>query len=356
MQIAPQPANAALSLEYPLPDLPAPGTAKQVRTGVFWLRMPLPFALKHINLWLLEDGTGWTIVDCGLGTDTTRTLWEQIFAGGLDGRPARRLIVTHCHPDHIGLAAWLCEKFGLKPCMTSSEYVHAHAVYHRVGGTDHAALRTLHERHGLDGARLDALRSRADHYRRGVPSLPNAFERIKHEEQIVIGENAWRVIVGHGHSPEHAALYCESLGVLIAGDMLLPRISTNVSVWPMEPEGDPLGEFLTSLERFGELPADTLVLPSHGLPFRGMHHRIAELNRHHQTRLDRLIAVCERPSTAAELLPQLFERNFDDYHLVFAMGETIAHLNHLMHRGVLKRGENPDGIHRFVRRPLMAKA
>lgn len=356
MQIAPQSVNAALSLEYPLPDLPAPGTVKQVRTGVFWLRMPLPFALEHINLWLLEDGTGWTIIDCGLGTDTTRTLWEQIFAGGLNGRPVRRLIVTHCHPDHIGLAAWLCEKFGLKPCMTSSEYVHAHAVYHRVAGTDHAALRILHERHGLDGARLDALSSRADPYRRGVPTLPNAYERIKDGERLVIGEYAWRVIVGHGHSPAHAALYCEKLGVLIAGDMLLPRISTNVSVWPMEPEGDPLGEFLASLDHFGELAADTLVLPSHGLPFRGMHHRIAELKRHHQTRLDRLIAVCERPSTAAELLPHLFQRKFDDYHLVFAMGETIAHLNHLMHRGVFKRGERPDGIHRFVRRPLVAGA
>ena len=351
MQLASQAAKPSPPLDYPIRDLPPPGSSRQVSAGVFWLRMPLPFALEHINLWLLEDGAGWTIVDCGLGTDTTRALWERIFEGCFDGRVVKRLVVTHCHPDHIGLAAWLCEKFGLKPCMTYSEYVHAHAVYHRVGGTDHAALHALHARHGLDGARLDALETLADHYRRGVPALPNTFERIKDGEQIVIGENSWRVIAGHGHSPEHAALYCERLGVLISGDMLLPRISTNVSVWPMEPDGDPLGEFLTSLERFSELPEDTLVLPSHGLPFRGMHSRITALNQHHRTRLDKLIDMCERPSSAAEVLPQLFERDFDGYHLVFAMGEAIAHLNHLMHRGVLKRTETPDGIHRFVRCP-----
>ncbi len=221
----------------------------------------------------------------------------------------------------------------------------------RVGGTDYPALHALHARHGLDPERLDALKSLEDHYRRGVPSLPDAYQRITHGEQMVIGANPWRIIVGHGHSPEHAALYCGKLGVLISGDMLLPRISTNVSVWPMEPDGDPVGEFLDSLMRFSALSSDTLVLPSHGLPFLGMKERIAELERHHRSRLDRLAAVCGRPRTAAELLPEMFDRKLDDHQVIFAMGETIAHLNYLMRRGALERVDDADGIHRFVRGP-----
>ncbi|OGA38873.1 MAG: hypothetical protein A3G24_07740 [Betaproteobacteria bacterium RIFCSPLOWO2_12_FULL_62_13] len=350
MQAARQSWRATPSLSYPFRDAPALGATKQVAAGVFWVRMPLPFALEHVNLWLLGDGDGWTIVDCGLGTATTRELWEQVLAGCLDRRPVQRLIVTHCHPDHIGLAAWLCEKFGLSPWMTYSEYAHAHAVYHRVAGANHAALHTLHQRHGLDPARLGALNSHEGHYRRGVPSLPEAYRRIRHGERLIAGQNTWRVIVGHGHSPEHAALYCDKLGVLISGDMLLPRISTNVSVWPMEPDGDPVGEFLDSLEQFKELPPDTLVLPSHGLPFQGMRARIAELDCHHRSRLERLTAVCGRPQTAAEVLPELFDRKLDDYHVVFAMGEAIAHLNHLMRCGTLDRVDDANGVYRFVRR------
>ncbi len=349
MQSARHP-NKPPSLAYPFRDAPVSGTARQVAAGVFWLRMPLPFALDHINLWLLADGEGWTVVDAGLGTNATRELWEEIFATRLDGLPVKRLVVTHCHPDHIGLAAWLCEKLGLRPWMTNSEYVHAHAVYHRIGGADPGALHALHQRHGLDPVRLDGLKSRENHYRRGVPALPDAYHRMRHGQQIAIGQNTWRVLVGYGHSPEHAALYCDKLGVLISGDMLLPRISTNVSVWPMEPDGDPVGEFLASLGSFNELPSDTLVLPSHGLPFQGMRERIAELDRHHRLRLDRLTAVCARPQTAAEVLPELFDRKLDDYHVVFAMGEAIAHLNYLMRRGTVERVDDARGVHRFVRR------
>lgn len=351
MRLASQPTQGG-SLEYLFSEVPAPGSVKEIVPGVLWLRMPLPFALDHINLWALADGDGWTLVDCGLATDTTRELWSQILTGPLNGRAVKRLIVTHCHPDHIGLAAWLCEKFQLQPWMTKSEYLHAHAVYHRIAGTDHATLRGWFERHGLDGSLLDALAAREDHYRRGVPALPGTFRRIKHGEQLPVGDHAWRVIVGHGHSPEHAALYCEKLGVLIAGDMLLPRISTNVSVWPTEPDGDPVGEFLASLALFDELPADTWVLPSHGVPFSGVAPRIAELRRHHQTRLDKLVEICGRPRTAAEVLPGLFPRKLDEYQLVFAMGETVAHLNYLMHRGALERVGAAGGVHRFVRRAM----
>lgn len=347
MKTALKPKSTA-ALEYLFSEAPAPGSVTEIVPGVLWLRMPLPFSLDHINLWALADRDGWTLVDCGLATDETREAWLQLLAGALAGRAVRRLIVTHCHPDHIGLAAWLCERFDIHPWMTKSEYLHAHAVYHRIAGTDHDALLRWCARHGLTGAQLTAIGARRDHYRRGVAALPGTFRRIRHGEELRIGGHAWRVVVGHGHSPEHAALYCKTLGILIAGDMLLPRISTNVSVWPTEPDGDPVGEFLGSLQLFHELPADVWVLPSHGLPFRGAAPRIDELRHHHLTRLDRLLELCGEPRAAAEVLPQLFHRALDEHQVVFAMGEAVAHLNYLMHRGALERVSDAQ-VYRFAR-------
>lgn len=320
-----------------------------VAPGVLWVRMPLPFALNHINLWLVADGAHWTMVDCGLATNTTRALWEGIFARDLGGRPVGRVIITHYHPDHIGLAGWLSARLNLVPWMTKGEFLTAHAACHNVGGTGYARVRDFFARHGLDPARLEAAGVKDGSYRRGVEPLPETFRRIRHGDRIGIGDGTWRVIVGYGHAPEHAALHDERAGVLISGDMLLPRISTNVSVWPVEPDGDPLGDFLESIDRFSNLDAGTLVLPSHGRPFRGIQARVAELKAHHATRLEALARVCDRERTAAELLPVLFRREFTDYQLMFAMGEAIAHLNHLWHRGLLRRAAGADGAWRFVR-------
>ncbi len=337
-------------LSYPIAEPPAPGTVTKVAHGVYWLRMPLPFVLNHINLWLLEGAEhdeGWTIVDCGFSTDEARGYWEQIFANCLKGKPVTRLIVTHFHPDHIGLCTWLCEKFGITPEITKSEFLQAHAVRNHVAGTGPEPLRALMAKHGLDDERMKMIEQRDRIYERGVPALPGAFIRIKGGQTLRIGKHAWRVIIGHGHAPEHAALYCEALGVLISGDMLLPRISTNVSVWPVEPEADPVGEFLTSLSDFYALDAGTLVLPSHGLPFHGARVRVDALRDHHQVRFDALMAICAEPCTAVDVLPALFQRKFDDHHLLFAMGEAVAHLNNLMHKGALNRIDD-GGVYRFV--------
>ncbi|HEX9812743.1 MAG TPA: MBL fold metallo-hydrolase [Burkholderiales bacterium] len=331
-----------------MPGLPEPGKLLQVADGVHWIRMPLPFALDHINLWLLRDGDGWTLVDTGFGTTATKRLWEQIIADRLDGRPVTRIIVTHLHPDHLGLAAWLAERFGVEIWMTQTEFTMAHAIWAGQGGDVLARLAQLYRRHGLPESQVAMIAGCAGAYRLAVPLLPASFRRLAAGDTVTIDDHPWRVIVGHGHSPEHAALYCEPLRVLISGDMVLPKITTNVSVAPAEPDGDPLRMFLDSLKRFGALPEDTLVLPSHGAVFHGLHQRLAQLREHHAQRFDIVLGACAEPRSAPELLPYLFKREFDAHQLSFAMGETIAHLNYLMHSKRLQRIDETDR-YRFVR-------
>lgn len=311
--------------------------------------MPLPFVLDHINLWLLRDGDGWTIVDSGFGNDVTKSLWEEIFRDYLDGRPVRRIIVTHLHPDHLGLAAWLADRFNVDVWMTIGEFAMARQLWNEADGSPQETQIAIYRRHGLSDHQLNEMGARRGAYRKAIPSLPQTLHRIIDGDDVSIDGHDWRVITGYGHSPEHASLYCESLKLLIAGDMVLPKISTNVSVSPFEPEGDPLGLFLRSLKRLATLPADTLVLPSHGHVFHGLRERIDDLLQHHEERFAILTAACEQPRTAAGLLGELFKRELDGHQLSFAMGEAIAHLNHLMHTRRLKRETDSQGTHRFVR-------
>jgi glyoxylase-like metal-dependent hydrolase (beta-lactamase superfamily II) len=309
--------------------------------------MPLPFALNHINLWLLRDGDGWTAVDCGIGLDDTRALWERIFAEITGTSGVTRVVVTHFHPDHFGNAGWLVRRFAAPLWMTETEFLTAHAQFHALAGFGSDATAALFAEHGLDEERVAAIAGRGNSYRRIVAEPPARFLRMLEGDEIDIGAHSWRVIAGHGHAPEHAALYCRALGVLISGDMLLPKISTNISVWPTQPQSDPLKLFLRSIERFRELPAETLVLPSHGLPFRGAHQRVQMLHDHHRERLAEVLEACSKPSSAADLLPVLFRRALDTHQTFFAMGESIAHLNHLWLRGELARMRGGDGIYRF---------
>jgi len=336
-------------LSYPCADAPAPGTVREIVPGIHWLRMPLPFALDHINLWLLGDGSEWTQVDCGYGNAATREIWQTHFTGSLAGKPLRRVIATHYHPDHLGNAGWLAARFRCPLIMPQAEYLTAHAIAGEHSGYGAAPMRVLLHSHGLSDEHLSALEARGNPYRRGVPEIPLSFQRLAGGDEIRIGANDWRVIPGYGHSPEHASLYCKALGVCISGDMLLPRISTNVSVWPVEPEGDPLRRFLDSLTAFAELPADTLILPSHGLPFVGARVRTAQLREHHAARLAELEVAAATPKTAADIVPVLFRRELDLQQRFFAMGEAIAHLNHLWHGGRLDRSIDDGGTIRFVR-------
>ncbi len=336
-------------LEFPWAEPPAPATVTPVAAGLGWLRMPLPFALDHINLWLVEGAGGWTVIDTGVCRDEVKALWRALHAGAMRALPIERVIVTHFHPDHFGLAGWLHEEHGAALWMTRAEWLTASYLYSDSAARAAGAQAELFRRNGLDAARVERYRERGNAYRRLVaPPPPN--RRIADGERLALGDHLWEVIVGTGHAPEHACLHCAELGVLIAGDQVLPRISPNVSVWAAEPEGDPLGEFLATLERLAALPAETLVLPSHGLPFRGLGTRIAALEAHHEERLALLAAACEGGArSAAELIPVLFERELDVHQLSFAMGESLAHLAHLAGRGVLRRERGADGIERYRR-------
>jgi glyoxylase-like metal-dependent hydrolase (beta-lactamase superfamily II) len=341
---------AETPLRFPFAQAPAPGAALEVAPDVFWLRMPLPFALDHINLWLLRDADCWTIVDCGLNSQATRELWERIFEWALPQGPIRRLIVTHYHPDHFGLAGWLTQRFGIELWMSEAEYLTARAFFSGLAGYCTPSAAELFARHGLDAVQVAHQTARGNTYPLGVGHPPGAFRRIMNGDLIRVGGRDWRVMMGYGHAPEHAALYCAELDVLISGDMVLPKISTNVSVWASEPNGDPLGLFLDSVDRYAQLPASTRVLPSHGPVFHGLQERAAQLHWHHQQRLGALLAACARPVTAADVLPVLFQRKLDGHQMLFAMGEAIAHLNHLMHRGEVVRETAADGVSRFAAR------
>ncbi|WP_151448857.1 MBL fold metallo-hydrolase [Lacisediminimonas profundi] len=347
-------------LDYPFGDaLPEPGAVQQVLPGLYWLRMALPFALNHINLWLLDDELeteqgvvrGWTIIDCGIASEPTRTSWESVFSTALQGRPVLRVIATHYHPDHMGLAHWLCERWNVTLWVTAGEYAVARMMSAGLPGYNGAAMVEHFRRHGLPDEATGQVGERRNHYVSLVPSVPSTYRRMQDGQSIRIGNADWRIITGFGHSPEHAALYSEQLNLMISGDMVLPRISTNVSVQCYEPESNPVQQYMDSLGKFASLPDDTLVLPSHGKPFRGLHTRIQQLRDHHAERLAEVLVACrEKPMSACDIVPIMFPRALDAHQLSFALGEALAHLHQLWFEGYLVRRLDENGVYRFAAR------
>jgi len=336
-------------LTYPFEDVPGPAEVTEVAPGVLWLRMPLPMALDHINLYLLEDDDGWWIVDSGIALGPTEELWEQVFDRHLKGKPVKAVAATHWHPDHTGLSGWLCERWRVPFYITQAEYltglVYSRAQPEHFGWTNEQyQLRT-----GRGATGIEAARKSMGGIGRITRPLPTSYRRIEDGARLTINGNRWRVVVGKGHSPEHACFYCESLNVLISGDQVIPRITSNISVSGSEPDGNPLRDWLQSLEHFLEvLPEDVLVLPAHNVPFYGLHHRLRHLIEHHEDHLIALEEACvEQQPTAVELLPVLFRRELDDSQVGLAVGECVAHLNYLYHRGQLARTVDDDGSYRY---------
>jgi len=341
-------------LDYPFGDaLPEFGRTRDIVPGLRWVRMPLPFALDHVNLWLLRDHIdgrdGWTVIDCGVSRDNLKAYWTEIFDHGLDGLPILRVLVTHMHPDHVGLASWLTETWQAPLWMTMTDYALAKLHTESKNPGRGAQIARHYARHGVtDPAALAELQNRGSYFADLVPAVPDQMVRIMDGDRIRIGDFTWEVIDGAGHSPEHAALYDRERNILIAGDMVLPRISTNVSVFDTEPNADPLRLYLRSIKKFLPLPQDALVLPSHGRPFRGLHERIRQQEDHHAERLAEVLAACQTPMSAADIVPLMFKRKLDVHQLTFALGEALAHQHLLYFSGQLTRTTGEDGIVRFV--------
>ncbi|MCM8739050.1 MBL fold metallo-hydrolase [Azospirillum sp. A1-3] len=330
------------SVDYPLCTTPDPGGWQEVVPGVLWIRLSLPFQLDHINVWALDGGAaGWTLVDCGLGDPRSRAVWEGLLRDALGGRPVERVVATHFHPDHIGAAAWLVERTGAGFATSLTEWLFARTLS---AGNDAAAdvvVEDFYRRCGLDEEALASLLARKGAYSRGVPAVPATLTRLRAGDRLRVGDRDWTVIGGSGHTAEPVSLHrpADAAGpdLLISGDQILPRISPNISVWPSEPDADPLADYLASLEGWNALPADTLVLPSHGRPFHGLHRRAGDLARHHAERLAEIESLCVDPQTAATVTRALFPRPLDPQQMLFAVGEAVAHLNHLIGKGRLER-------------------
>ena len=335
--------RAAIQYEFDAP--PAPGETREIADGLHWLRMPLPFALEHINLWLVEHGDGWVIVDSGVGTETTREIWGGVFAGTMRGRPAKHVVVTHLHPDHVGCAGWLADHFDADLWMSRDEYLLCRVLtadtgrpapeegvaFYKAAGFPDEALRHYQEIFGFFG--------------RLVTPLPEAYRRLYDGLSATLGEHDWEVIVGRGHSPEHACLYADALGLFIAGDQVLPTISANVSVYPTEPAANPLKDWIESLRGMRQrLPADVLVLPAHGKPFRGAHDRLDALVDEHLVKLDALHDFLDEPCRAVDVFPALYRAKISGDNLIMATGEAIAHLNYLLAEDAVVAEPDDEGV------------
>lgn len=340
-----RPARA--ELVFPCGEPPVGGQAVEVAPGVLWVRSPLPMALDHINLWALRDGGGWTVVDTGLNYPAAREGWEAVFEGPLDGRPVRQVICTHMHPDHVGLAGWMTRRFSAPLAMSRLEYVTMRMLVSDAGPAPEEGAE-FYRACGWSEAQIEGWRSRYGLFGKGVSEPPVAYHRLTAGDVLAIDGKPWRLVGGDGHSPEHICLLREEDGVFIAGDQLLPRISSNVSVWPTEPDADPLTDWLASLERLkAEVPAEALVLPAHGEPFKGAHARLDALIRGHETSLKRLLRTLREPKRAIDVFGCLFARPIGDGLLGMATGESLAHLNCLVRRGEAIRETDAEGVWRW---------
>jgi len=338
--------SPADALRYPWETPPGPNEVIEVMPGVLWVRLKLPFRLNHVNVYLLADGDGWAMIDSGFGNEESIAAWTALCEGPLANVHITRLIVTHSHPDHVGLAGWIVERFKCPLYMSQVEYLQS--VYHQNRGTEERrnAQRLFFQRHGMDEGLTDKLLGRGQDYLKRVSVLPASYHRLSHGDEISIGTRRFKVITGGGHALDQVMLYCATDKLFLSADQVLSKISPNVSVWAVEPEQNSLGEYLASLASLTTtLPYDVLVLPGHGVPFYGLKIRIKQLADHHEERCGLIAEACQLgPKTSKELVPVVFHKHVLDAHQMgFAAGELIAHVNYMLVEGRLTAEEN-DGV------------
>jgi glyoxylase-like metal-dependent hydrolase (beta-lactamase superfamily II) len=341
-------AAAKSTLNYPFDPAPRAGQAMQIAPGVLWIRMPLPFRLDHINLWAIQDDAGWAVVDAGIRSEETAAAWRTLFETSLHKRPIRRVFVTHMHPDHIGMAGWLTRRFRCRLWTTRLEYLNCRVLVSDSGRDAPPDGVDFYKRAGWSDAAIERYLARFGDFGKHIHALPDSFRRLQDGDEIAVGAHRWRVVVGTGHSPEHACLYCADLKLLISGDQVLPRISSNVSVYPIEPDANPMQDWYASLAKIRrEVPDDVLVMPSHNECFRGLHARLDQLVQGQDRAIGRLRGALREPKRAVDVFGALFGRGIDESNdslLSMATGEGVACLNYLVHRGEASREIDPAGV------------
>ena len=339
---------ATETLVYPMDSEPKDTKVVQVADGVIWARVSLPFSLDHINVYLCDEGDSWTLVDTGINGDRSREAWQAIEADVLDGKPIRHVIATHMHPDHLGLAGWLCERYGAKFSITQGEYLYAQKLWLGADGEMPQSELDHLFASGVDPSLESTIREKGyGGFRKGVSKLPDAYHRLQDGSVITFGGRRWQVVIGRGHSPEHACLMSLDDGLFISGDQILPHITSNVSVYSMEPMANPLALWISSLNRLKQVKDDVLVLPSHGRVFKGLHKRIDEIIEDHFAKLTSLHAWCSlEPRSTIETFPSLYRRKITGVDFYLGLGEAIAHLHLLESLGLMTR-EQDDMVYRF---------
>ncbi|MGG7644842.1 MBL fold metallo-hydrolase [Rhodovulum sp. YNF3179] len=332
-------------LGYPHPVPPAEAEAIEVADGILWLRLPLPMRLDHVNVYALREADGWTVIDTGFATRRARAIWAKILEGPLEGRPVKRVVMTHHHPDHVGLVGWFQRDHGADLLSTRTAWLFARMLTLDV--QDRPAPETLaHWRAGgMDPALYEKRAAeRPFNFADVVAPMPLGFTRIAQGEVVTMGGRDWEVHTGNGHAPEHATFWCRDAALVIAGDQILPSISPNLGVYATEPEADPVADWLESCTRLARLAREGhLVLPGHKLPFTGLPTRMGQLIDNHHGALERLRHALAAPRTAAECFPPLFKREIGEGEYGLALVEAIGHLNHLHRRGEVTRRRRADG-------------
>lgn len=330
-------------INFPFDTPPAEGAMIEVASGIHWIRLPLPMRLDHVNIYALEDNDGWTIIDSGFNSKRGKAVWENLLEGALHGRPIHRVIVTHHHPDHVGMAGWLQANHGAELWTTRTAWLFARMLTLDVQETWPEETLAFYRAAGMDDAFYENRKTeRPFNFSDIVAPMPLGFQRIVEGDTITIGTRHFTVRLGNGHAPDHVTLWADD--VVIAGDQIIPGISSNLGVYATEPDADPVGEWLDSCESF--LPfakPDHLVLPGHKLPFTGLSKRLHQLIDNHHAALERLLAYLDTPRTAAECFSPLYKRKIGDGEYGLALVEAVGHLNHLLKTGQATRTRRADG-------------
>lgn len=330
-------------LRYSDVEAPAFGAHARIAAGVLWSRVPLPIDLNHINVWLLEAAHGYLLVDTGMSASMCKEAWERLHGSLFDGIAPSAMFITHVHPDHIGLAGWLQDRYALTVWMSERSNELAQAVY-VARSPSSAEIESFLRTHGVTDSSVVQPLFKPERFARMATAMPRVERFVEDAEPIVWGEREWTALRTDGHADGHLCLWNARDRILISGDQVLPTISSNISIMFQQPNANPLADYLASLARLRALPSDTLVLPSHGRPFYGLQQRIDDLRAHHHAQLEKLRQACVQPLSACEALPFLFRRELAGMHFLLALGEAVAHLEYLAHCGDVVRGRRGDAM------------